>query len=233
MKIEAYGATDIGKVRKTNQDSFLVDQKNHLYIVADGIGGAKGGDKASRLCIEILSESIQKNQYQKPSDFLKQAFQKTNEFIFEEAKTERELRGMGTTGTALYIHEGKAYCAHVGDSRAYLFRDGGLWQLTEDHTLAAQKMKRGISSNETNVLIRSLGVEGNVKIDQLYRKLHKNDIFLLCSDGLTSHIKNNGLARLLNQSAINEIPDHLINEANNQGGEDNITVLVVHIIDTK
>jgi len=233
LKIEAYGATDIGRVRKTNQDSFLIDDLHHLYLVADGIGGAKGGGEASALCVTMLSESVKGPSLEKPSELLKKTFYKINDFLFKASQNNQNLKGMGTTGTALLIQQGKAYCAHVGDSRAYLFQDGCVWQLTEDHTVAAQKKKKGMSSNENHVLTRSLGVEEELEIDLFYRKLHKNDIFLLCSDGLTNYIKNHEFSEFLNHSTPSEIPARLIEEANQRGGKDNTTVLLVRIIDTQ
>jgi protein phosphatase len=232
MKVEAGFATDIGKVREGNEDSFLVEPP--LYAVADGVGGALGGEVASRIAIETLEELAHKGE-----GSLRDQVRRANELVFERSVADPQVAGMGTTLTAAWVEGGEAHLAHVGDSRAYLLRAGDLRQLTEDHTLVARMVKAGeITRDEAdvhphrNVIIRSLGFEPDVDVDESTVALLDGDRLLLCSDGLTGMVGEQQLKAILeSEPAPKRAADQLVRAANRAGGIDNITVVVLDIHD--
>jgi serine/threonine protein phosphatase PrpC len=232
VKVEVGFATDIGKVREGNEDSLLVEPP--LYAVADGMGGAKGGEVASRIAVETLQELSKKGE-----GSLRDQVRRANELVFERSTTDRQVAGMGTTLTAALIDGGVARLAHVGDSRAYLLRAGDLRQLTDDHTLVQRMVKAGeITRDEAdvhphrNVIIRALGIEPDVEIDETTVALLEGDRILLCSDGLTAMVAERQVQAILETEPDQKgAADRLVRAANRAGGIDNITVVVLDIRD--
>lgn len=232
MRVEAGAATDIGKVRERNEDSFLADPP--LFAVADGIGGHRGGEVASQLALEIL-EQMSTNGKETLAERVRQA----NRAVFERSQADRQVTGMGTTLTAVLVQDAGVHLAHVGDSRAYLLRAGSLRQLTEDHTLVARMVETGeITTDEAeihphrNVLTRALGTEPDVRVDEQEVPLIEGDRLLLCSDGLTGMVTEAQIQAILEASVSpQEASDRLIKAANRAGGVDNITVVVLEVRD--
>jgi protein phosphatase len=231
MKVLAGVATDIGQVRDGNEDAYLVDPP--LYAVADGMGGAKGGEVASQLALETVEELFRAGD-----GTLTTQLEEANRVVFERAAGDQRLRGMGTTLTAALIAGGAAHLAHVGDSRAYLSRAGTLRMLTRDHTLVSQMVAEGeISQAEAevhphrNVLTRVIGTEPDVEIDVDDVGLLEGDRLLLCSDGLTNMLTQDQIRAILESGGSpQEAADRLVRAANRAGGLDNITVLVLDVL---
>lgn len=231
MKLKSASRTDIGKRRANNQDSFICNDKLKLYAVADGLGGHVGGEVASRLAVEALTQlfSLGKSSFD-PSSYLTKAVQEANQRIFEKAEVTSSLRGMGTTLTALYFSYDTAYIAHVGDSRAYFIQDDMIWQLSEDHTLVSQQMVSGIEFPVKNIITRSVGYDREVEIDLYTKKLSSGDIYLLCSDGLHGYLKEEEMVSVIQSSFSLELAaGQLIQLANDRGGDDNITAVLTKV----
>lgn len=243
ISIVAKGNTHVGRVRSSNQDSFLVDDRLHLYIVADGMGGHAGGEIASQLCVQKISEYIGQNPEkfsQKSNDGeilteLAKAVNFASARIYEHSIEQPALRGMGTTATAVLIIDSKAYCAHVGDSRLYLVRENFLYQITYDHSLVNEQIRAGVLSPEDaeshhlkNVITRSVGYQEEEDVDTLILDLFPNDSLLLCSDGLHGKVTNEEISNTVQGLKIAAV-DPLIQMANDRGGEDNISVVIINI----
>ncbi len=231
MRIEVGSATDIGRVRERNEDSILVDPP--LYVVADGMGGHRGGQVASQVALETMEELSSESR-----GSLADHVRRANRAVWDRSVEDEQLSGMGTTLTAARIDGASALIAHVGDSRAYLLRDGVLRQLTTDHTLVARMVKSGeITEQEAdvhphkNVLTRALGTDEQVEVDEDSIALSGGDRLLLCSDGLTGMVTEDQIQAILE---TNEQPqqaaDRLVKAANRAGGVDNISVVVIEAI---
>jgi serine/threonine protein phosphatase PrpC len=236
MRVRAAARSDIGRARRRNEDAYLV--REPLFAVADGMGGHRGGNVASSLALEIL-QGVEAPAGEGPPVPLVETVMEANQRVLERAESDRDLRGMGTTLTALVTEDAKAHLAHVGDSRAYLLRRGNLQQLTEDHTLVQRMVREGrITSEEArshpqrSVVTRALGVEEDLSVDELTLDVHPGDRLLLCTDGLSSMV---GAARIQEILEREEDPqaacDRLIDAANRAGGDDNITVIVLDFLD--
>lgn len=240
-KVTACGKSDIGKKRSSNQDSILVNDKLGLYAVADGMGGHKGGETASSMALEILNGAVSKITDKKGSiqvaPFLKEAISLASMKIYERSLMDESLRGMGTTLVSLLFDDGNAYIAQVGDSRVYLYRDGDLWKITEDHSLINEQVRSGLITrqeaeklNYKNVITRSVGFEEMVNVDVYTREVESGDMFLLCSDGLTSMISDDDIKKAIDQEGdISKAVDKLINRANDAGGADNVSVILLRV----
>ena len=241
MKISVSGNTDVGLKRKRNEDSFLVVPEIDLYIVADGMGGHKGGDYASSNAVAILKEVAEKHlensTYFSPRAMLEEGYSEASRRIYNKSKDpEFEKQGMGTTMVAAFFHEGSLYIGNVGDSRAYLFDDEFMWQLTEDHSLLNEHLKAGLikdSEIETfqskNVITRSVGFEGDVRCDIFQRKVQPGDKYLLCSDGLCGLVKDQRIHEIIKDVGIEKSVELCIAEAKKNGGDDNITAVVISV----
>lgn len=250
MRIEHRGQTDVGKKREHNEDSFLENEELGLFAVADGMGGHAGGGIASRLAVEVLERNIvarkaagdgpfESNEPLERSplaEVLRNAVEEANTSIFRHALRDPALAGMGTTLTALLLHREHAFFGHVGDSRAYLIRDGVIDQITEDHSMVQEQVRAGLltedearTSRFKNVITRSVGFEERVHVDVMAVASEPGDTFVLCSDGLTSFVEDSEIAEQVARWPIPEVPEKLIDLANERGGEDNITVVVVRI----
>lgn len=239
MRIQSWCKTDRGLRREVNQDSFLINEDLGLYVVADGMGGHKGGEIASSLAVKTAEEFLAHPPIPglQPRDLMMGCFSEASRRIHEIAiRKESNLAGMGTTMVALHLVRDRFYIGNVGDSRAYLFRRPFLWQITEDHSLMMDQLRSGLIQESQlstymgrNVITRSVGYEREVAADLFERQLIKGDVFLLCSDGLSSLVEDDKIAALLNRHRAEEFVDVCVSEALNNGGDDNVTVLVVEI----
>lgn len=237
MKVNIGAKSDVGRVRAANEDSYLVHEP--LFVVADGMGGHIAGDVASSTAIEAI-----KNQSAdaSPDDMetLARLVRSANSQIWEKAQGDTTLKGMGTTCTLLLLDGPKAHFAHVGDSRAYLLRGNDLTQITEDHSLVGRMVKEGRLTVEEaenhpqrSIITRALGVDSEVEVDLLTVDLDAGDRILMCSDGLSSMIDSEAMTTALSQTNDPQAAaDRLVALANDAGGEDNITVVVLDIVDT-
>ena len=252
--ISAAGYTDVGMVRKMNEDALLLadltnfnfslgarvntghlSERGALLVVADGMGGAAAGEVASEMAVMTLRDELAQRANVNPISLrLKEAVEDANWRIWERAQQHPELHGMGTTLTAAIISNGLAYIAQVGDSRAYLLRGKNITQITKDQSLVQEWLDAGMLGVEEaqihpcrNYLTQSLGVGPAVKVALTEFPIYRNDYLLLCSDGLSNKISPQEMQQALwNSNSISETCRKLIDEANQRGGEDNITVIV-------
>jgi protein phosphatase len=225
------GKTDAGRVRRRNEDAFVRDPP--LFVVADGMGGAQAGEVASRLAAAAFREFHDADGLA-PEERLAAIVQEANRRIYERARTDSEVSGMGTTVTAALVGDDHVAIGHVGDSRAYRLRDGRLEQLTEDHSLVADLMRSGRLTPEEadahpqrSVITRALGTDPEVDVDTSAVEAQPGDLFLLCSDGLTTMVSDEEILRLVAEApTLDEAAARLVKAANSGGGEDNVTVVL-------
>lgn len=248
MKIRTRARTDVGRKREQNEDSFLAADDLGLYVVADGMGGHAGGDIASRLAVEAIERVVREASRREESpfaeatslaesplpDLLRDAVETASAEIYRRALVEPDLAGMGTTTSAMLIHGPHVFIAHVGDSRVYLSRGALLQQITEDHSLVNEQIKAGVitaeeakSSRLKNIITRSVGFEEEVLVDIMGLEAEPADVFVLCSDGLANMVEDGEIGELARRVPLDELPDRLVDLANDRGGEDNITVICV------
>ena len=237
--MQAKGITHMGR-RENNEDFFLVDNELRLFIVADGMGGHNAGEVASSLAVRAVRDNIVGTfDRDNPAEVIQRAVRKANSIVFSHASARDDLKGMGTTLTAVWVYEKEAYVAHIGDSRAYLARQGELRLMTSDHSLVQEMVKNGgISEKEArqhpqrNVLTRAVGTQEDVHVDINNIALQENDVLLLCTDGLTSTVSDRDILGVFSklQSAEKSCYD-LIGMASKRGAEDNITAVVVYVDD--
>jgi len=228
--------TDTGLSRKINEDSLIVSPELGLLAVADGMGGHRGGEVASGLALQTLKHELDRllKRGDSPEKALIDSVRLANLSIFELSGRNKELQGMGTTITACLKRESDLITAHVGDSRAYLFRHGGIRQLTQDHSLVQELLKNGGISEEQallhpqrNVLTRALGTEQSVEVDLYRDRIITNDFILLCTDGLTRYLRQEDLLYVVNSSPDIDSAVHvLLSKALQYGGADNITIIL-------
>lgn len=236
--MKAYSITDIGRRRTSNQDFvYASDQSvgglSNLLIVADGMGGHNAGDFASRYTVETMVDYIEKAEEKRPIPLLSSAIHQANDYVMEKARSDRSMEGMGTTVVAATMKDGYLYVANVGDSRLYLI-DEEIEQITTDHSLVEEMIRVGElqrkdarSHPDRNIITRAVGVRTPVKIDFFDVKLEKGDKVLLCSDGLTNMVEDEDILRIVKKSgSLEEAAQHLVNEANKNGGKDNISVVL-------
>lgn len=235
------GATDVGRVRKINQDAYAhfhqTERGETLFVVADGLGGHSGGEVASRLAVETLGEMINEGDGEPPVR-LTRAIEIANRNILAAAREDRALDGMGTTVVCLLLIEnGDSYVAHVGDSRLYRFRDGQINGMTEDHSLVVTLVREGVLSPEDaredprrNQVLRALGVRDEVEIDVAPIQTLRGDTYLLCSDGLHGLLEDDEIHRLVSaELEPATLVATLIGAANRAGGNDNTTCLIASL----
>jgi protein phosphatase len=239
MKINVWCQTDKGLRRDSNQDSFLVNNSEGLYIVADGMGGHSGGEVASALAVSSAEEVIQHRSKLglSPRDLVTKAFEDASRKIFDKASQESRLSGMGTTMVLCLISGSSAFIGNVGDSRAYLFRAPYLWQITEDHSLLNEQLRAGIINEEQaksftsrNVITRSVGYEEEVSVDVIERPLQAGDCILMCSDGLSGMVNDDIICEILARTPTEKIVAACIDQALANGGDDNVTALFIQVV---
>lgn len=240
MRVQSWGTSDKGLKRESNQDSFLIDDRMGVFIVADGVGGHFGGEVASALAVETVREVVNhpKAVEFKPKEVLAQAYEEASHRIFDRATSEPKLNGMGTTMVMSYVRDNKIYIGNVGDSRAYLYRKPFVWQLTEDHSLVNEQIRLGMMSEEQarktigkNVITRSVGFERDVFPDIIEREVSTGDVFLFCSDGLSGMVPDDEICDIFNKNPIERTVPVMIQKALEHGGDDNVTVLVLQFQD--
>jgi protein phosphatase len=230
---EQYAGTDTGRQRRANEDSLLA--RAPLFVVADGMGGAQAGEVASRLAVESFQGGL--GDASQPESALAALAREANSRIHELSHSHAEQAGMGTTLTAIYVGERDVSIAHVGDSRAYRLRDGELLRLTDDHSLVDELLRQGrltpeeaVEHPQRSVITRALGPEGAVEVDTRSYAGRGGDVYLLCSDGLTTMLPEDRLAELMGaEEPLRAKGEALIAAANEAGGRDNITVLLLRL----
>ncbi len=249
MKTQAQALTDLGRKRPHNEDAFLADEGLGLYVVCDGMGGHAAGEVAAALCINAVREGVitggaeVEKLRRDPSPrvreaacrVMERAIQRASKEIYQIAQADAQKRGMGTTAVALLTAGSKAIIGHVGDSRIYLVRGGQIHRLTEDHTLVAAQIKAGLMTKEEaatstfrNVITRAVGIQESVQVDTLVIDMLPGDRYLLCSDGLHGYVQDAEIPKLLGDGVdLVQACKRFIDVANERGGKDNITVLIV------
>ena len=251
MHIQAGARTDLGRVRKNNEDCYSIEPSLQLYVLSDGMGGEAHGEIASNLAVQtVLTHCRQAENSRATPIFgesrtdvcertnrLASAIHLANRKVFETATANPEQQGMGATIVAVWIESQRLSLAHVGDSRAYLLRSGSLDQLTADHSLVAEKVRIGIltpqeadASEMQSVLTRAVGSARTVEVDTDEQMLLVGDSVLLCSDGLTRMVTEPEIAStLLTSASAQESADRLVDLANDNGGVDNVSVIVLRV----
>ncbi|MBO5349104.1 MAG: Stp1/IreP family PP2C-type Ser/Thr phosphatase [Clostridia bacterium] len=240
--MEAFASTDIGRIREMNQDSYYISNENDeikLYIVADGMGGYKGGEIASKLAIEASKNYICNNfaeikkEKEQILELIKNAVEYANMVVYEKSKENEELTGMGTTIDVCLIYSNRAYIGHVGDSRVYRLRKEFFRKLTVDHSYVEQLVKEGNITKEEaynhpkkNMLTKALGCTAFVEPDVMVKGFQKDDILLMCSDGLTNMLKDSKIYEIIKENP-KEASKKLVEKANELGGYDNITAVII------
>ncbi|MBI1319700.1 MAG: Stp1/IreP family PP2C-type Ser/Thr phosphatase [Candidatus Hydrogenedens sp.] len=244
--IEAHLLSDVGQRREKNEDSCIItvpddaDLLRHrgmLFAVADGMGGASAGERASHLTLEVLSRQYFASTSLPIPAALEMAIEAANAAVFDEAEHNPELHGMGTTVSVVVIHGENAYIGQVGDSRVYLLRErAGIHQITRDHSLVAEQVRNGLITEEEarhhqlkNLITRAVGIKERVKIDLFAMRLQAHDTLLICSDGLCNMVSDEELAHGLALGALDTNTRGLVKLANDAGGTDNITAVTLRV----
>lgn len=260
VHVSVFGKTDVGRTREHNEDTFLVADltaqkaslqpevreheigpKGSLFVVADGMGGAAAGEVASALAAQTIYEHLRTlwvhDKDSSPQRFayrLKEAVERANTKIHGYAKEHSELKGMGTTTTAVGVLGDQMYLTQVGDSRAYLVRNGATIQLTKDQSLMQRLVDAGEMTEEEaerserkNIILQALGPDANIRVDLTHQPIRKGDALILCSDGLSNQVRKEEIAEMLSREAdLVSLCNELVRMANERGGPDNITVLI-------
>jgi len=251
MELSFWAATDVGRKREHNEDNFLVDKKLSLFVVADGMGGHASGEVASHVAVHELRRVVEEDRptldafaqgkatAQDVMTVLEEAVQGACQVVFRRGQVEADKRGMGTTTSVLLVVGDRGFIAHVGDSRIYMVRQGQVVQLTEDHSLINELIRRGKVTKETlatspyasfkNAVTRAVGVYETVQVDTIDFDILPGDQFMMCSDGLHAYLDDARTLELMADEDVTQVPQKLIDHANRSGGIDNITAVVVRI----
>lgn len=240
--MRAYAKTDVGSKRAVNQDYMYCSENSvgsfrNLFIVADGMGGHKAGDYASKLCVEQMVQSIEKSGHKTPVSMFEEAVDAANGAVYSESQEHEEYEGMGTTLVACTMQEDTLYVANIGDSRLYLLRDDDIMQITEDHSLVEEMVKQGnITESEArvhpqkNIITRAVGIDQSVQADFFEVEIYPDDIIMLCSDGLSNMIEDEDMEYIVKHSkSLQDAGETLVARANENGGSDNITVVLAKV----
>jgi len=241
--IQAYAKSDQGKVREMNQDYYYISNsldEIQLYILADGMGGYNGGEIASKLAVETAKNYIKNNfkDIEKDRDSIIQLLGSSMEYanmvVYEKSKENSELQGMGTTLEICLIYNNKVYIGHIGDSRIYRIRKEFIRKLTQDHSYVQKLVKEGTITKEQaahhpqkNMLMKALGCNAFVEPDVMVKGFLKDDILIMCSDGLTNMIDQETIYQMASKKNIEQASKDLVQRANDNGGYDNITVVII------
>ncbi|MBR2865156.1 MAG: serine/threonine-protein phosphatase [Elusimicrobiaceae bacterium] len=254
--IEFAAVTDIGKIREKNEDNVLISADLGLGVVADGMGGHSAGEIASSIAVSVLAETIRKintGALQIPDTFLPKlapterkilmAANLANAAIYSTAQSSEIYKMMGTTLTGVLFDKDCAIAVHVGDSRLYLLRDGKIIQITTDHSLAMEHVRRGLLSKADadkskiqNVLTRAMGIKKNIEFDLLKFPIKEGDVMVLCSDGLYKGLTEEAIGKILSQDKdfpITKTCKHLVRKSNEKDGQDNISAVLIKILPAK
>jgi len=240
--LNAYGKTDTGRVRESNQDAFIcgtIADDGLFCVVCDGMGGVNGGSVASSTAVKVISDRIIDVYREGLADksirnLMESAIAAANIDIYDASMADTNLRGMGTTVVATIVVGRKVYMAHVGDSRVYLIKDDGIEQITRDHSIVQAMVEKGqLSQNEARThprkhfITRALGVDDTVDCDYGEMELNEGELLLICTDGLTNLVETDEIYKLVKSDGTQTAPERLIHAANMAGGSDNITVVVI------
>ena len=240
--MDTFSITDMGRLRNSNQDSVFCDENPvgrfpNLFLVADGMGGHKAGDLASRLCIEEVVNQIRISTARTPVSAFEQAIAAANQRVYQGAQEDFELAGMGTTMVGAMVEEDTAYIVNIGDSRLYRMHER-LEQITVDHSLVEEMVQSGEIQKEEmrthpnkNIITRALGTDDTVRPDCFEVKVQEGDVLLLCSDGLTNMVDDVEIETILNRHKedMKLAGENLVRQANEAGGKDNISVILVRL----
>jgi len=250
MHFYSWGLTDVGMKRDHNEDSYLISPDMNLFVVADGMGGHAGGEMASGISVRTIESFVRENaeiidpktvhdgpiEKSPVAKMLSDSVRRACSAVYGKSQEVRELHGMGTTTIGLVFHGGYGFIAHVGDSRAYLLRDGRILQLSEDHSLVNEQLKAGLiteaqarQSRFKNIITRSVGFDHDVEVDMIAVETKPHDVFLMCSDGLSGLVTDPEINDIVNENFLHRAPEVLIDLANSRGGDDNITVVMVYV----
>jgi protein phosphatase len=251
MKVEAYGMSNVGMRRLQNEDSYLINDRLGLFVVADGMGGHLGGEFASKMAVSTVEEIVGKvlggdpdttqiagvnSRDVQPGNCLKHAITEAGRRIHQQALFDENLRGMGTTTVAALVEGNSIYIANVGDSRAYLIRHHSIEQITEDHSLVSEQVRAGVLSAQDakahklkNIITRSVGYQEDVDSDVTVLQPQVGDQILMCSDGLSNLVGDEEIQKIVSEEGSQKACEVLVREANRRGGDDNITVLILQV----
>jgi len=250
VRVTSEAVSDVGRKRKGNEDALLRNEQQRLYVVADGMGGHAAGEVASRVAVEAIAEFVEltggnqeitwpfglDDSISYEGNRLKTAVRHANSRVLEATRESAEYEGMATTVAAVLVDGNVANLAHVGDSRIYAWSGGAIEQLTRDHSWVNEQIENGAISPEQarshplrNVVTRALGGRADLVVDIQSRRMAPGDMLLLCSDGLTTMVSDEEIARILGESEgdVSRAAAALVGEANERGGEDNITVVLL------
>ena len=246
----SHGATDVGRKRDHNEDSYLINADVGLFVVCDGMGGHAGGGTASKIAVQTIDRELAKHAGGPSSPFassaplaespvpdvLRDAVEAACLAIFRAAQEDPQLQGMGTTCSALVLSGGHAFVGHVGDSRVYLVRGDLIQQISEDHSLVNEQIKAGMitadearNSRFKNIITRSVGFEEEVAVDVMGLVCEPGDTFLICCDGLSNLVDDRTMRDTVRSMPLEQVPPRLVDLANDAGGDDNITVIAVRV----
>jgi protein phosphatase len=253
-KLLCVGLSDTGRVREHNEDTIAHDSDMGLIVLADGMGGYNAGEVASGIAVKTVTNLVREavglqdlsvtdpsTGLSRPSIILRDAIQRANKIIYQTARSQAQCEGMGTTVVAALFHDNKISVAHVGDSRLYRVRGSDIEQVTLDHSLLQELVDRGFYSPEEaqrasnkNYATRALGVENMVEVEMQEHPVQKGDVYLLCSDGLSDMIGDDDMAVTVNTfgNNPNSVTQHLVKMANDNGGKDNISVVLAQVLDS-
>src|SRR5579864_3542986 len=245
LRLDVAQLTDVGRKREHNEDNMsyhippdadVMARKGALFIVADGMGGHAAGEVASEIAVDTVSDAYYQDAADDVSASLVRAIKRANASIHQRAAENMLRSGMGTTCVAAVLRGDMAYIANVGDSRAYLIRGGNVRQVSQDHSWVAEQVRAGLLTEDQarthaqrNVITRCLGTQADVEIDVFTERLKEGDTLVLCSDGLSGLISDEDMRRIVSQFVPQESVYHLVERANDNGGPDNITAIVVHV----
>ncbi len=253
-KLLCVGLSDTGRVREHNEDTIAQDGELGLVVLADGMGGYNAGEVASGIAVKTVANLVREaldlqdlsvpdpsTGLSRPAIILRDAIQRANKIIYQTARSQAQCEGMGTTVVAALFHDNKISVAHVGDSRLYRVRGSEIEQVTLDHSLLQELVDRGFYSPEEaqrasnkNYVTRALGVETQVEVEMQEHPVQKGDVYLLCSDGLSDMIGDDDMAVTVQTfgSNLNTVSQHLIQLANDNGGKDNISVILAQVLES-
>ncbi len=242
MNLRVWCQTDVGLRRENNQDFVLYDESLRVYVVADGMGGHRGGEVASRMAAETSIEVARKaltesgSRRLHPRMLMTQIYEEASKRIYDSSQEpSTDLAGMGTTLVVAFLLDKTLYIGNVGDSRAYLFSDQKLWQITEDHSLLNEQLRAGLIQEKDivrftgkNVITRSVGFEREVQVDVIERELRSGEMVLMCSDGLSGLVSDERIAEICRTQKPQDIVSICVNEAKKNGGDDNVSVMLLY-----
>lgn len=244
MRFRACGLSDVGRSRNHNEDHFEIVDDGRLCVVADGMGGHGHGDLASRIAVDAILEHVRDSpggvgdKATRPR-LLEEAINSAHRRLLERVAADDELLGMGTTAVVMLVDDAGAVVGHVGDSRAYRLRQGALEQLTDDHSWVNEQVRAGFLSVDQarshplkNVVTRALGGESGIQVDVDEIEVQPEDLYLLCSDGLTTMLRDEEIGdrlRQVGEMSVEEVCNRLVGDANERGGLDNITVVLLAV----